>query len=266
MELPPQAMGDEGRLAFRRLTKVYHPDIPTTGNVEKFLDLLWAVKILARREEMDDLLEQYREVEARTKGNRLKDDKRFRVGLDFNVEFGDWFEEVYVTPWDKAAERRLSSGAMQLPAGVAEAGRQQAFMRKRMLQQWLEQKKRRRRLRLRSKLGRASKKREPGTSEEAAGEVAPGASEDTVAKVCAALSRHCGQEVEVDMAYDTALINLGFVREYADDLMEVIMTLEEEFNVELADIVQGSIKFDLPRQVASVGDLAAFVEAKMAAA
>ncbi len=65
LELPFGATAEEIRSSFRRIAKIYHPDVPTTGSEPRFLEVLKAYQILcsAKRKFYDDAFKKFRAVE-----------------------------------------------------------------------------------------------------------------------------------------------------------------------------------------------------------
>jgi len=65
LELPFGATAEEIRTSFRRIAKVFHPDVPMTGSEIKFIQIYTAYKVLSspRRKEYDDSFKKIRAVE-----------------------------------------------------------------------------------------------------------------------------------------------------------------------------------------------------------
>lgn len=244
------ADGTDVRKAFRRLAKMYHPDVPDSGDATAFDSI---------RRAADDLsttagrARWSNPANARMSGKwsrrtRAKVVRRRDVRLD-----PDLMEEDFFTTFCREAAE-----LNDLPPDAYRSAQQPSdgMEAKGITEQWLERKRQRRLLRRREDLG--------GDVSEPRPVVWGAASEDTVSRIRAELAQWLGVTPSM-LGPETSLEDLGFYDASAsEDLAKVLMELEDIFDVDLADVVDGrQIKFDLPGDVTTVSGFADFVESKL---
>eukprot|EP00929_Paragymnodinium_shiwhaense_P058138 TRINITY_DN29118_c0_g1_i1.p1 TRINITY_DN29118_c0_g1~~TRINITY_DN29118_c0_g1_i1.p1 ORF type:complete len:311 (-),score=47.97 TRINITY_DN29118_c0_g1_i1:496-1386(-) len=221
----------EVKTAFRKLAKVYHPDVPETGDSVRFQRIQEAMEEIASqsgRSQWVVALSGGGGRRQRRRGTSLEEDFfKESSAADFWTELeGDDFSP-YVDPFKVDFE------------------------------EWLEKKRKRRLMRMRASL-RGGKRRRPV---DFSGDVR--ASPETMSKMQEIIGDWIGLPARM-ITRDMRLEELQFYDKTAwEEVAKVLVLLEDGFDVDLVEVVGASqLKFQLPNEVKTIADFADLIEAK----
>ncbi|CAJ1346468.1 unnamed protein product [Effrenium voratum] len=254
---------DELRAAFRKQAKKYHPDVPKTGDAEKFQLIKRAVEELAslgmlgewkgkmpsanrRKERGQTVSEDYWELRGRDFFAELETELTDELKMRFNesdkdltnaqirarmrVE-DDYWEELRIRQGDKLVLERVED--------------------------WMQRKREQRRLLLRQRLRGIVPEVEERSAQ---------ASHKTLSMVENRIAQWLGLPEKM-LSLDMTLDELGFFDDSSwDDVAVCLMLLEEEFEADIVNVVEKkgqSGKVQLPDWVGTIEDFADFVESKL---
>ena len=255
---------DDLRAAFRKKAKIYHPDVPKTGDAEKFQLIKKAVEDLAslgmigewsskipsrtsqRKERGQTLNEDYWELRGRDFFAELETELTDELRMRFN-------ESDQGLTMEQIRGRRMKEEEYWQELQIRQAD-QQILER---VDTWIQQKRDQRRLLLRQKL-RGSGAMETQRSVKATAE--------TLQIVEHRISQWLGLPSTM-FTLDMSLDELGFFDASSwDDVAVCLMLLEEELGRNIVNVVEKKgqpTTIQLPEWVETVEDFADFVENKL---
>ena len=255
---------DELRAAFRTQAKIYHPDVPKTGDAERFQQIKRAVEELAslgmlgewktkvaapidRKERGQTVSEDYWELRGRDFFAELETELTDEMKMRFNESDKDLSDDQLRGRLRKENEFWDELRARQADQDVLDR-----------VTDWMEKKREQRRLLLRQRL------RGVGQSKEVS---AP--SESASAKTLQTVEHRIAQWLGLprSMMTDMTLEEMGFFDPSSwDDVSVCLMLLEEDFNANLVNVLEKkgeAGKVQLPSWVKTLSDFADFVELKL---
>ena len=255
---------DELRAAFRKKAKIYHPDVPKTGDAEKFQLIKKAVEELAslgmlgewsgrvpsprsqRKERGQTVSEDYWELRGRDFFAELETELTDELKMRFNESDKDLTMEQIRGRRQKEDEYWAELQIRQADQKILDR-----------VETWMQQKREQRRLLLREKL------RGSGPSETIR---SVKASSKTLATVERRISQWLGLPSAM-FSIDMTLEELGFFDASSwEDVAVCLMLLEEEFGTNLVNVLEKKgqpTTIQLPNWVDTVRDFADFVENKL---
>ena len=256
---------DELRAAFRKQAKIFHPDVPGTGDTEKFQLIKRAVEELAslgmigewkrkpaavinRKERGQTVSEDYWELRGRDFFAELETELTDELKMRFNESDKDLSDEQLRGRFQKEDEFWEEFRARQAD--------QEVFDR---VKDWIEKKREQRRLLLRQRLR--------GVSQGSGDADVP--SEPASPRTLRMVEQRIGQWLGLprNMLTDMTLDEIGFFDPSSwDDVSVCLMLLEEDFNADLVAVMEKkgeSSKIQLPDWVKTIADFADFVELKL---
>lgn len=254
------------RKTYRKLAKIYHPDVPKTGNAEKFEDIKFAVEELGSVQRRAVYMTKAREgiKNARMpRGQTLMEDF-------WEFRSRDFFAEIEL---ELAQELHGFGGFGQEHSSDQTEGAQDTFKTywaefqekqsspEDEWQDWMEKKRKQRQIMIRNKLRGTNPLRNQ------AKKAAMKASESTLIKVREIIAAWLGTPLTM-LTPDQSLQELGFFNAEAwPDVSQCLMCLEYSFrNDELVDVnaKAGSGRvFQLPPWVKTVAHLADFIQGRI---
>jgi len=255
---------DELRAAFRKQAKIYHPDVPKTGDTEKFQMIKKAVEELAslgmigewrgkvpsprsqRKERGQTVSEDYWELRGRDFFAELETELTDELKMRFNESDKDLTLE-------QLRLRRVKEDEYWAELQIRQAD-------KKILERvddWIDKKREQRRLLLRQRLRGSG---EPETTRSRR------ASSETLQTVENRIAQWLGLPSTM-LSLDMTLDELGFFdAESWGDVAVCLMLLEDEFKKSIVNIVEKRgqpTTVQLPGWVETVGDFADFVENRL---
>ncbi|CAL1146101.1 unnamed protein product [Cladocopium goreaui] len=255
---------DELRTAFRKQAKIYHPDVPKTGDAEKFQLIKKAVEELAslgmlgewrgrvpsprsqRKERGQTVSEDYWELRGRDFFAELETELTDELKMRFNESDKDLTME-------QIRGRRIKEDEYWAELQIRQADKKVLER----VEDWIQQKREQRRLLLRERL-RGSGAPETERSRKA--------SLETLQMVEKRIAQWLGLPSTM-LSLDMTLDELGFFDAASwDDVAVCLMLLEEEFEKNIVNIVEKKgqpTTVQLPSWVETVEDFADFVENKL---
>eukprot|EP00435_Cladocopium_sp_Y103_P041772 s2646_g11.t1 len=255
---------DELRTAFRKQAKIYHPDVPKTGDAEKFQLIKKAVEELAslgmlgewrgrvpsprsqRKERGQTVSEDYWELRGRDFFAELETELTDELKMRFNESDKDLTME-------QIRGRRMKEDEYWAELQIRQADKKVLER----VEDWIQQKREQRRLLLRKRL-RGSGAPETERSRKA--------SLETLQMVEKRIAQWLGLPSTM-LSLDMTLDELGFFDAASwDDVAVCLMLLEEEFEKNIVNIVERKgqpTTVQLPGWVETVEDFADFVENKL---
>mmetsp|Transcript_67247 Transcript_67247/g.157760 ORF Transcript_67247/g.157760 Transcript_67247/m.157760 type:complete len:371 (+) Transcript_67247:42-1154(+) len=255
---------DELRAAFRKQAKIYHPDVPKTGDTERFQLIRRAVEELAslgmvgewkskvaepinRKERGQTVSEDYWELRGRDFFAELETELTDELKMRFNESDKDLSDDQLRGRFQKENEYWEELRARQADLDVLDR-----------VQDWMEKKREQRRLLLRQRLRGVTRSRELDIP-----------SEPASPKTLQIVERRIAQWIGLpeSMLTDMTLDEIGFFDPSSwDDVSVCLMLLEEDFDTDLVNVLEKkgeTGKIQLPQWVKTISDFADFVELKL---